>query len=302
MSHNLGNGSHNLDPIKTRIDLVKLLISPNSTSQQIIDYIINFNIDINTYLPHVMFTDTFLPIIYYCCSNPKYMDLFAFLLKHKVQLDKPIISEDKQFPVVDLLFYSQTDYIPSLVKYGCKFTSSPSTVIDNCIKLLNKGNITKLMALYKSSAIDKKMLQTIINTPNLLFDILDKFYIKIFSVCQSNQQQYVNDVVDSYCKCFKLLLKNGININQKHNDQYFVQKVINTYCIPLIEMIFTYQPDVSNIEFYHYSHFHPNNKVIIKCFYNEATYVKLKDYLKHKLIPDKIIKIKRKTQSNSINK
>src|SRR5437763_4113206 len=97
------------DPMRTLIDLLKLLMNPSIDSQTLIAFVEQNFIDPNTYLPSIH-GNTQMPLIYYCCSQPHLTDFFLYLLEKKVNLMSPMICDDPS-QQIELLYYSQVQYI-----------------------------------------------------------------------------------------------------------------------------------------------------------------------------------------------
>ena len=74
------------DPIKILIGLLKLLMTPSIDSKTLINYIEQFNIDPNIYIPSIR-DDVRMPLVYYCCSNSNLSEFFLYLIDKKVNLN-----------------------------------------------------------------------------------------------------------------------------------------------------------------------------------------------------------------------
>lgn len=280
------------DPMRILIGLLKLLMSNQPDSKSIILYVENNHIDPNTYLPSVHQQDIQMPLIYYCCSNPDLMDFFLYLIGKNTNINATMICEKDPTQQIELLYYSQIVYIPTLIEKGCHL--DPSKIPMCGEQLLIKGNITKLIALYKHGALNKDQLLQIIHRPGLLFRVLDYLYERVYSLCQQNmneehQKKIINEIIKNYLNVFKLFLKNGININQIENNETFLQRILNTYFYEIIDLTLQYQPNYDNIEFLHYSNFDLTNRQVMKTIYTDENYQRIQSLLKSQ-IPQKIIK------------
>lgn len=294
--------SNQSDPMRILINLLKLITNNKPDSKAIISYIESNNIDPNTYLPSVYQQEIQMPLIYYCCSHPDLMDLFTYLINKNVNVQASMVCDQDPSQQIELLYYSQIIYIPTLIEKGCQL--NPQMIPMCGEQLLIKGNITKLIILYKHKAITKEQLLEIIHQPNLLFRVLDYLYERIYSLCQQkiseeHQKKIVNDLIKNYQNVFKLFFKNGININQIENNETFLQRVLNTYFYDLIDLTLQYQPNYDNIEFLHYSNFNLTNRQVMKIIYNDDNYHKIQNLLKSQ-IPQKIIKKQPLTKKKSI--
>lgn len=280
---------HGTDPARTMIGLLKLLVTPSTDSKTLITYIEQNRIDPNTYLP-MLNGNTQMPLIYYCCSNSKLIDFFLYLIERHVNLNVSMVCDDPS-QQIDLLYYSQVQYIPLLVEHGCRL--NPQTIPESVEKLLIKGNINKLIILYKNGAVSKEQLLPVLQIKGLIFRVLDQLYEKIYMLSQQiNQQQQFDtvyaEVIKSYINTFKFFFKNGVNINQIENNESFVQKVFNTYFYQLIQLVVSQQPNLDSEELLHYSNFDLLNRQVMKFIYNESNYQQISEYLKDKMTPKKI--------------
>lgn len=279
------------DQIRIVIKLLKLITVSNSDSKTIINYIQNFKIDINTYLPTMTGNgNTLIPLIYYCCSNPSLSELFLYLIDKKVNLNVQIISDDPS-QQIELLYYSHEQYIPLLVENGCQL--NPLKTSEMFEKLLIGGYIKKLITLYNCKVIKKEQLILVLQKRGTIFRVLDKLYEHVYSFSQKiNNITKFNEVYEEllghYINVFKLFFKNGVNVNQIENGESFVQKVLNTYFIPLIQFVLDRHPNLDSEEFLHYSNFGLLNRQVMKFIYNDNNYEFIEKYMRDKLLPKKI--------------
>lgn len=279
----------NNDPMRILIELLKLLVNPDITSKSLITYVEQNHIDPNTYLPAIH-GNIQMPLIYFCCSNTNLSDFFEYLIEKKVNLMAPMICDDP-LRQIELLYYSQVQYIPILIENGCKL--DPNMVPINGEKFLLMGNITKLITLYKHNAVTKEDLLKITQKPGLLFRVLDRLYERIFNLCKqikdnAKLQKLIDEIMKNYLNVFKLFFKNGANINQIENDETFLQRTLNTYFVDLIKLAILYQPNFDHADLLHYSNFDQSNRHIMKIIYNEKNYIEIQNLLKDKVIPQKI--------------
>ncbi len=290
-----------VDQARILIDLGKLIMKPNVSSGQLIEYLEKYPIDPNTYLlsPH---RDMQIPLIYHCCSNPDLTEFFNYLLNKGVNVLAEMVCESDPSLQIELLYYSQTQYIPTLIRKGCRLR--PEGIGPCGEKLLIKGNITKLMTLYKHGAVTKTDLLQLTQRPYLIFRVLDHLYERMFNLCQANMKKnkdgslteaqitelrpLIEEVMKNYMNVFKLFFKNGISVNQLENGETFLQKVLNTYFIELIKLTIEYQPNYDHIDFLHYSNFQLTNRQVMTFFYNDANHKLIQEFLKDKIVPEKI--------------
>jgi hypothetical protein len=274
------------DAARCLIGLLKMLVTPTVTSIDLINYLKHNRIDPNTYLPTIN-GQAQLPLVYYCCSNSALTDFLLYLMGQRVNLNAPMISDQP----IELLYYSQIQYIPLLVEHGC--TLNPQMIPTSVEKLLIKGNISKLIALHKSGAIKKDQLLPLLQTPGLIFRILDQLYEKIYYLSQQvgDEQKFLeiySEIMKNYVNTFKFCLKNGTNVNQIEDGESFVQRAFNTYFFPLIELVMGHQPNLDSEEFLHYSNFDLSNRQVMKFIYNQHNYHQIENYLTDKITPKKI--------------
>lgn len=278
-----------MDSVKIIIDLLKLITTSKSTSFDVIEYIKTYGINVNTYLPSLN-GDGEIPLLYYCCSNLKYMDLFKFLISENVSIELEMNTKVR----IELLYYSQTEYIPMLIKSGAKL--NPEFIVDNGQKLLIGGNVKKLMVLYKYGAIAKEQLVELISVKNLVFSVIDRLYERMFFICQNSQTKDVfeknyQETMKNYIDVYKLIFINGVHINQINIEtgERFIQQILNTYFMPLIEMILSFNPNLDEVSLMHHSNFNLTNRQIMKYFYNQESYEKITEMLRPHKLPQKII-------------
>jgi hypothetical protein len=286
------NKKHSTDPAKILIGLLKLIVAPNIDSKKLITYVERYHINPDTYLPSLR-GDMQLPLIYYCCCDSNLSEFFLYLLDRNVKLNTQIMCDDVS-QQIELLYYSQITYIPTLIERGCRL--NPIKVKESVEKMLIKGNIKKLIALHKYHAITRDQLLPILNQKGLVFLVLDQLYEKIYHISQqiSDNPQKFNAVYDellkNYINTFKFFFKNGVNINQIENGDSFVQKVLNTYFIPLIKIVIgDYHANLDSAELLHYSNFGLVNRQVMNIIYNEANYKVINEFIKDKITPKRII-------------
>jgi hypothetical protein len=284
------------DPMRVLIDLLKLLMKPTIDSKTLIDYVEKYRINPDTYLPGFD-SQSQIPLIYYCCSNPSLIDFFIYLISKSVNIHARMVCEDDPSQEIELLYYTQVNYIPTLIDRGAKL--NPQLIPQSCEKFLLKGNITKLIALYKHGAITKDQLLFVTQSPKLIFRVLDHLYERIYSICQQSPQRgtlqtdpklisATNEIMKNYINVFKLFFKNGANINQIDGNETFVQRVLNTYFIDLIRLVVDYNPNFDSVDFLHYSNFDLTNRQIMKIYYNDQNFEEINEFLKDKIVPQKI--------------
>jgi hypothetical protein len=262
------------DSTRIMIDLLKMIVS-SAPAQTIIDYIERYQIDINSYLPDLR-GQYQMPLIYYCTSNPQLDELFFYLLERQVDLKAPIIGPPEY--QIELLFYSQIQYIPILVENGC--TLDQNQILANIHKLLIKGNINKLIALHKYGAIDKTQIAAVIQTPNIIFEILDQLYEKIYLISQAAKSEAQFETVyaqlaKSYITTFKFLIKNNVAFNQIKDEISFSQNLLNSYLTPVIRFFADaglFDPNTPNFQLLHFSNFKLDNRQVMKYIYNQKNF------------------------------
>jgi hypothetical protein len=276
---------------KIVVKLVKLLLTPTTTSKDVIDYLERFRINPNIQLPNLQ-CDAQLPLIYYCVSNPRFGDLFVYLLNHQVQLNVMMVSDHPE-QVIELLYYSQIQYISMLIEHGCRL--DPEKVSVSVEHLLIMGNINKLIALYKYGAITKEQLLHLLHQKGLIFKVLEQLYEKVFQLSQHvlDEQRFrkcYDELLKNYLNTFKFFFKNGVLINQMEDGESLVQKVLNTYFFSLIQLIVSQgQANWETVELLHYSNFGLTNRQVMKFIYNDANYHQIEEYLREQVPPQKVV-------------
>ncbi len=270
------------------INLYKMMINPRYNSYDIINYIDNNSINVNTFLP-AFNEDGELPLIYLCVSRPDLEELFKFMVKHDVNIP------DERFPV-DILIYSDIKYLKYLSLKNCKL--NPKTVELNIYNMLLKGNIKKVLTFIKLSLVDKNVIKNLIDNHTILFDILDSLYEKLFNICRDSSDdviQVINELVSYYTDTFKFFFNNGVptNITDDHGN-VLAQNILNTYNLELIKLLVLYKTDFTNLTFYHHSNFCQDNKSIMTPIYNNENFKIITQYLSPHIRPRKFKIIKSK--------
>jgi hypothetical protein len=270
---------------KALINLYKLILNPNKKSNDIINHIEKYNINVNTYLPTLSENSPELPLVYYCCMRNDLDDLLKYLLHKGVNLN--VNTE------IELLIYSDNKYIKKLIENGCLLRKEEFLKRGgNAYKLIINGNINKILYYYKCNILLKDELISIVNTENIIFDILDQLYLKIFNICKTidNVEIQINELLKYYIDVFKFFLKNGISVNSIHTEtnSIFSQNILNTYIYDLISLCLQYNIDFNLVKFYHYSNISLNNKIVMSPLYNTENFNKINDLLNNYIIPKKI--------------
>jgi hypothetical protein len=278
---------------KIIINLLKLITSNKSKSEDIIEFMTINKINPNIYLP-MMNGKGEMPILYYCCSNLKYEMLFNYLVNMNVDVTQEMkIDNNSNEESIELLYYSQLEYIPYLIKLGSKINESK--FIENGEKLLVGGNVNKLMLLYKYGAISKDNLITLINKENILSNILDRLYERVFFICRNKDmtndeyfKKNLSETMINYSNVFRLFLNNGILLTTT-----FIQMLLNTYFIDIIELVLksnnNYDLDDDNINFLHYSNFDITNRQVMSIYYNNDNYERINSLVIQYKLPKKVI-------------
>jgi len=264
------------------VNLLKMILDKNSNSSDIINFILLYNISPNIKLPTINNSNDEIPLLFYCCTNVNFKDLFLFLVENNVDVNCNMNCVDKDYNV-DLLIYSQITYVPLLVKLGCKLTDKD--INKNVTKLILYGNKDKLLTLLKYECIKKDDILLVINTPYIIFDILDILYEKVLKA-KDNTTKHL--YIDNYNVIFDICFKNNININQSRNNSSFMQNVLNTYFYKLIECCLKYNPDMTDVELYHYSNIPQNNRHNMSCFYTDENMNNIDKLIKPHIILKKI--------------
>jgi hypothetical protein len=261
--------------------LTKLFIE-NANEVDIIEYIYNNKINVNSYLPFKMNTLVAVPIIFYCCSNPKYTELFKFIISNNLDTSREMISDTEK---IDLLYFSQIEYIPPLIKLGYKITN-----VDGIKKLLIGGYIKKLLILLKNNAIQKEQLLLIINDSELIKNVFIQLYENIIQICKIKNMDVYNvkykSIIDNYLDTIKLFITNGVNF-----DKEVLQLILNSYIKEIIEYVFLNVKifNFDDLQLVHYSNFNVNNIVALYKLYNNDNYLHIKNILSKYKKPQKII-------------
>jgi hypothetical protein len=272
------------------VNLLKLIKDAKSTSEHIISYLKHHSIQVNTYIPQIDVNQPILPLIYHLCSRPDFEQAITYLIQQGLNIHLEQIGGEP----IELLYYTQIPYIPQLYQAG--FRLKPERLEVYGSKLLIQGNITKLMALYRIQAISRDDLIKIINQSDLVFKVLDALYERMFYISQqkSDIKNKCNELMKNYVAVFKLILKNGVDVNQRDSQgETLIQKVLNTYFYDIIKVITDMNPNFEQVEFHHISNFPQSTRQVLAHFYNDENYHLIHQLISTKLTPDKI-NVKRK--------
>jgi hypothetical protein len=177
--------------------------------------------------------------------------------------------------------------------------------MENGEKLLVGGNVNKLMLLYKHGAISKDNLISLINKENILTNILERLYERVFFICRNKDmtneiyfKKNLSETMINYSNVFRLFLNNGIILTST-----FIQMLLNTYFIEIIELVLNfknsnYDLDNDNINFLHYSNFDITNRQVMNIYYNDENYERINSLVIQYKLPKKVI-IKKPMKSYS---
>lgn len=279
----------NMDIDEKIINLYKLLINPSVNSNTIISYINNNYIDINTYLPSIN-NNGDMPLLFHCVIRPDLDDLFKFLIKKNVNVHAKIHLNNQNEEGLDLLIYSDVKYIPFLISKGCTLTSNPDKLYNNIYKLITHGLIKKILLYIKHKLDIKDCIKNVLNKKDLLFDVLDKLYLKVYNICYNINEDVlktIDELLSYYIDTFKFLFNNGLSPNTKNDEGViFAQNVLNTYLCDLIKLLIEYNTDFTKLQHYH-SNFNQENRQILTPIYNNDNYKKINELIANKIRPVK---------------
>jgi hypothetical protein len=272
------------------IELKKKIYNQDSISNDIIDFITQNNININSYLPVIGKNNELIPLIYECCRFEKYTKLFNFLIKYNVKLDAKIINGDD----IDLLLYSHNDYIKSLIKYGCVLNKKSLT--SHIVKLIICGNYIKLSKLIKHNAINSDDIDIIIqfiNKNNVIFDIiayLMQYIVRISRNEICSNENYKN-IIKNYSDIFIFLLNYNVSFNKKINDVYFPQLILDSYHYDIIKIFMNADKNLfQNTKLHHYTCFDLDIRKLQKNILNEHNFTLIKSLYNHNINTPKSIR------------
>lgn len=280
---------HLSDPknLRSLVELLKIVTNPNSKTPEIIQFLKDNNIPLDIKVPLIsrfVDKDDQIPLIYLACSLDYRISLVKYLLKHNIDLSTPTGQ-------VDLLYYSHEIYIPILIKHGAKLEEK--YIEESIFKFLERGNLKKLMILHHYGAITKSQLRSAIQNTNLVRKTIEYFYKTVLTLARDVDK--VNDVIQKYYESFTFMFKNGLEIDDSHDEEELpvLQLFLNTYCVELIELAVKYTSSFNRVTFYHYSNFpQEGNRQILQRFYNEENFLKIKKLLEKKIAIPKIVKKK----------
>jgi len=250
----------------------------NINSKKIIDYMTKNGVPPDIYLPLTPEEGGgWCPLLYFCCRNVAFFDLFKYLVSIGVDVNN---TPRETTNSIELLYYCQHQYIPSLVKLNCSI--DPENFQKYGKIMLVNGMMTKIALLMKWNAIKQQQVIQLLQSNNkLLFEVTEEFYRKMTINCQglltlrisSEIWKSNNDkLMTNYLEVYKFLLTNiPVNIVDEHGCSFF-QRVLNTYFIPLIQLVIEFNPEFDQCKVVHYSNFDLSTRQVMCSFYNDDNF------------------------------
>ena len=280
-------------------ELTLMMTKNTSETPKIIDYMTKNKISADIYLP---FTPEegggWAPLLYFCCRDVKFFELFKYLVSINVNVNN-IPRETNN--VIELLYYCQHQYIPSLVKLNC--TLNPDNFQKYGKIMLVNGMMTKIALLMKWNAIkSEQVIHLLQSNKMILFEVTEEFYRKMTINCQGLLTLRINDqnwksnhdkLMDNYLEVYKFLLTNTpVNVIDEYNCSFF-QRALNTYFIPLIKLVIEFNPEFDQCKVVHYSNFDLSTRQIMCKFYNDDNFKTICKMVDRYNLPKKLRKIKK---------
>lgn len=248
-------------------DLLQLLRSPGTTSSQLITFMLEFNIDVNSYIE--LSEGVFAPIIYHVCHTPQHVDFFLWLLKNGANPKKIPDVVNGKF-AYHILFCCNIKYLKTLIE-KCRVTL-PQCCDVQIKRKLCYGDIKRINALIKLGLLTKKgVIQATLDDPIFPFAIVDVLLDRIKLVCSThNTRTEIDALLEKYASVFQLIKPKGDLVC---NSITLLQYCINFYLHPLIPHIQT--ADTASTVFCPKYHLDLDQKLVatLRQLYNDRRYI-----------------------------
>lgn len=186
------------------------------------------------------------------------------------------------------------------------FNFQPSNAINQreiIISMILNADVHRILVLNKINVIQTEEIVETLKHPNLLIHVCNCLYMMVVKHCRKyeinreiGELGLICELEKKYINLFRFVKSNGIELSQVVNISNLIQIILNSYLFQLIKyFIDNLKPterDNLNIDFYHYSNFPINNKIILKSIYNETNFARILAYLKESLFLKRVIKKK----------
>lgn len=259
--------------------LAEKLRTPSMTSKELIDYVINNNIDVNSYIT-TFNLGIYTTIIFQIVQTTNYHDFYKFLIAKGADICKiSDYDEESKFHFQHILFQCHEKYIKLLL-------SSCSSININLrcqvLKKLYSGNIRRLMLLLKFNVLTVKTLSEIFKSEsNIYVEVINVLIDRINLICKtSNIKSEVDKTILKYIDILKFILKFKIDCNVIINDMSIIQYCANFYLYEIIEF-FYFNGNIQKInEIVYHSKMDPKFVASLRQLLNDRRYVCTANILK----------------------
>jgi hypothetical protein len=281
--------------------LTKMMVTPQIKSEEVIAFMKTNQVHPNIYLPLLAEEGGgWAPLLYFCCRDIKFINLLSYMVEHGLDLNAQPRECDK---AMEILYYCRPEYIPILMKIADHLNQSvildESSFLEMGKRLLISGGGEKILLLLKWKAISSSQLTDIIQDQSIMFQTIEELYRQIGLICHSYVTRRISDyfydrnyekIVKNYLITFALYFKN-ITVNQiDENGHSLMQRILDTYIIELIEMVFRQcKIDLDGIKVNHFSNFDQTTRQIMSKLYNENNFHRISKLVDAYKMPKKII-------------
>jgi hypothetical protein len=235
-----------------------------------------------------------IPLIYYLMKKNCSTRTLTCLIERGASINTPVIDWQKWLTGINL------NYLPILLENGLKLNLD-TKMNRILIELLIKGDVPRVVTLYKHGLTDRESIIKAIQTPELIISALNYLYSRVGHLCRQYKLNMDSGLLDRVCQLekqyinlFRLIKTNNVELKDITNIGQVTQMVFNSYLYHLIEY-FTELVDHStlvNVGFYHYSNFPIINKIVMAPIYNDENFNRIEVLLREKMFIKKIVKKK----------
>lgn len=257
--------------------LNELMRTQGTTSDELITYMTNENIDPNSYIE--LCPRVFCPIIYQCSLTPSHAKFFLWLLKHGASPHKKLdISTDAKAD--HILFACHEKFLPTLIDRQHVVLDQP--VQEPITRKLCFGNLRRVKLLVKLGVLSHRDVMIAIRQPDLGFQIIDVLIDRIHLICNTrNEKKDIDNLLVKYAEIMKFIKATGC---ETRNEVSLAQYCAGYYLHPILKVL-TNRPPTSVV--YH-EDADPKAVAIMRQLYNDFRYVET--CMTCGLIPDTRIK------------
>jgi len=256
--------------------LNELLRTNGSTSEQLIDFMQEHQLDPNSYIEFE--SGIFVPIIYQVSLTPNHIKFFAWLLKHGANAKKqPDVKES--ILGYNILFVCYDKYLKTLIEKCHVVLSKDNNVLFPQIrKKICYGNISRIKLLLKYNVITEDRIKQAINDDKLLgYKVINVLLDRIKLVCVThNKKDEIDKLLNKYAEIIEYIKPDPL---QQQNSITLIQYCINFYLHPIISVLNLTHVDLTTLSIMYHSDLDPKLVAVLRQLYNDRRYVQTCDLI-----------------------